>query len=74
MEYVDHCLFFAHRKSDIEKILGAVKEEHEMDLVVEDSVCGFLGISMDKRVGDDGLEEEIQLLQTFLIDRVILLS
>jgi len=41
-----------------------------MDLVVEDSVCGFLGIAMNKKKGEDG-RQEIQLLQTGLIDRVI---
>ena len=55
---------------DIEKIVKAIKEECKMDLVVEGRVYGFLGISMNKRVGNDG-REEIQLLQKGLIDRVI---
>ena len=68
--YVDNCLFFAARKSNIEKVVKAIKEERKMDLIVEDSDCGFLGISMNKRKGNDGCQE-IQLLQTGLIDRVI---
>ena len=42
MVYVNDCLFFEPRKSDIEKIVKAIQEGREMDLVVEDSVCGFL--------------------------------
>ena len=42
-----------------------------MDLEVEDSVDGFLGISADRKLGDDGEEEIHHLKQKGLIDQVI---
>jgi len=41
-----------------------------MDLEVEDSVLGFLGISIQCSIGNDG-KQEILLLQTGLIHQII---
>ena len=66
--YVDDCLFFSPKKRDIESMILKIKES--MDLEVEDSVGGFLGILIERSIGQDG-NEQIKLLQTGLIDRII---
>ena len=71
--YVDDCLFFAPEESDIDDVISAIKNCN-MDLQVEDSVAGFLGVHIDRKMvkNDDGImEEKITLLQTGLIDRII---
>ena len=66
--YVDDCLWWSPEQRYIDEAIERVKVN--MDLEVEDSVDGFLGISVDRKLGDDG-EEEIHLKQKGLIDRVI---
>ena len=66
--YVDDCLWWSPEQRHIDEAIERVKVN--MDLEVEDSVDGFLGISVDRKLGDDG-EEEIHLTQKGLIDRVI---
>ena len=66
--YVDDCLWWSPEQRHIDEAIEKVKVN--MDLEVEDSVDGFLGISVDRRIGEDG-EEEIHLTQKGLIDRVI---
>ena len=66
--YVDDCLFFSPKKRDIDSMILKIKES--MDLEVEDSVGGFLGILIERSIGQDG-NEQIKLLQTGLIDRII---
>jgi hypothetical protein len=68
--YVDDCLFFSPCASDIDESIAAIKERG-MDLEVEDSVEGFLGISI-KRESNDNNGELITLTQTGLIDRIII--
>ena len=71
--YVDDCLFFAPSESDIDDCISAIKK-CGMDLQVEDSVAGFLGVHIERKPGTDknGNEtEEIHLLQTGLIERII---
>jgi hypothetical protein len=52
----------------IDEAIGRVKVN--MDLEVEDSVDRFLGIPVDRKLGDNR-EEEIHLKQKGLINRVI---
>ena len=66
--YVDDCLWWSPEQRYIDEAIERVKVN--MDLEVEDSVDGFLGISVDRKLGDNG-EEEIHLKQKGLIDRVI---
>ena len=66
--YVDDCLWWSQEQSYIDEAIEKVKVN--MDLEVEDSVDGFLGISVDRKPGDNS-EEEIHLTQKGLIDRVI---
>ena len=66
--YVDDCLWWSTEQNYIDKVIKKVKEN--MDLEVEDSVNGFLGISVDHKIGEDG-NPEIHLTQKGLIDRVI---
>ena len=71
--YVDDCLFFAPSESDIDKCINAIKK-CGMDLQVEDSVAGFLGVHIEHKTTTDsnGKEvEEIHLLQTGLLERII---
>jgi Reverse transcriptase (RNA-dependent DNA polymerase)./Integrase core domain. len=67
--YVDDCLFFSPCESDINNSIAAIKER-SMDLEVEDSVEGFLGISIKRESNNDN-SESISLTQTGLIDRII---
>jgi len=66
--YVDYCLFFSPRKRDIDSMIEKIKES--MDVEVEDSVGKFLGILIERSIGQDG-KEQIKLLQTGLIDHII---
>ena len=66
--YVDDCLWWSPEQRHIDDAIERVKVN--MDLEVEDSVDGFLGISVNRKLGEDG-EEEIHLTQSGLIDRVI---
>lgn len=71
--YVDDCLFFAPDDKDIDDCIEAIKN-CGMDLQVEDSVAGFLGVHIDRDMTTDengNNVEEITLLQTGLIDRII---
>lgn len=68
--YVDDCLFFSPCAADIDESLAAIKGRG-MDLEVEDSVEGFLGISI-KRESNENVGELITLTQTGLIDRIII--
>ena len=71
--YVDDCLFFAPEESDIDAVIDGIKKCN-MDLQVEDSVAGFLGVHIDRKMvtNDDGTEEEkVTLLQTGLTDHII---
>lgn len=71
--YVDDCLFFAPSETDIDECITAIKN-CGMDLQVEDSVAGFLGVHIERKpaMDEDGNKvEEIHLLQTGLIERII---
>ena len=68
--YVDDCLFYSATERNIDDAIGRIKDTG-MDLEVEDSVGGFLGISITNRANQETGLKEIQLLQTGLIDRVI---
>ena len=71
--YVDDCLFFAPKESDINAVIADIKK-CEMDLQVEDSVAGFLGVHIERKkvTSADGIvDEKITLLQTGLTDRII---
>ena len=71
--YVDDCLFWARHDADIDKTIANIKAKG-MDLQVEDSVAGFLGVHIDRftETNEDGSSaEKIRLLQTGLIDRII---
>jgi hypothetical protein len=67
--YVDDCLFFACNEEAIQNAIQMIKDKG-MDLEVEDSVGGFLGISIQRTANDDG-DEYITLTQRGLIDRII---
>ena len=72
--YVDDCLFFARDENDIDNVINGIKNSG-MDLQVEDSVAGFLGVHIDRysETSEDGKEIKfIRLLQTGLIDRIIM--
>ena len=71
--YVDDCLFWSRTDSNIEKAISDIKD-CGMDLQVEDSVAGFLGVHIDRYETKDNngvAIEKIRLLQTGLIDRII---
>ncbi len=71
--YVDNCLFFAPDEKDIDDCIKAIKN-CGMDLQVEDSVAGFLGVHIDydMTTNESGNNiKEITLLQTGLIDWII---
>ena len=71
--YVDDCLFWARNECDIDQAIENIKRKG-MDLQVEDSVAGFLGVHIDRypEVNENGVTvERIKLLQTGLIDRII---
>ena len=71
--YVDDCLFFARNESDIDLAIAGIKKSG-MDLQVEDSVAGFLGVHIDRysEKDENGIDVKfIRLLQTGLIDRII---
>ena len=71
--YVDDCLFFARDENDIDDVINGIKNSG-MDLQVEDSVAGFLGVHIDRysETSEDGKEIKfIRLLQIDLIDRII---
>ena len=71
--YVDDCLFFARDEKDIDDAINGIKKSG-MDLQVEDSVAGFLGVHIDRysETSADGKEIKfIRLLQTGPIDRII---
>jgi len=67
--YVDDCLFFSPKKRYIDQMIQGIKD-CGMDLEVMDSLGGFLGISIQRSIGADG-KQEILMLQTRLIDRII---
>ncbi|GFH50753.1 hypothetical protein CTEN210_07229 [Chaetoceros tenuissimus] len=66
--YVDDCLFWAKDRAMIDAVIDKIKEK--MTLEVEDSVDGFLGIKVERKPNEDGVEE-IHLTQAGLINRVI---
>ena len=72
--YVDDCLFYSKHEPEIDKAIDQIKK-CGMDLQVEDSVAGFLGVHIDRVTQFDKKEgkelEYIRLLQTGLIDRII---
>ena len=59
-------------EADIDATIDAIKR-CKMDLQVEDSVAGFLGVHIERREVEtsNGIEEKITLLQTGLTDRII---
>ena len=65
LTYVDDCLFYARTDEEIDRMLEQIKQTG-MDLSVEDSVAGFLGVFVKKN--EDGT---ITLTQTGLIERII---
>ncbi len=73
VSYVDDCLFFSRSDADINAAIEKIRSTG-MDLQVEDSVAGFLGVHIDrfKVTNDDGTEEtKIKLTQIGLIDRIL---
>ena len=71
--YVEDSLFFARDEKDIDDAINGIKKSG-LDLQVEDSVAGFLGVHVDQysKTSADGKEIKfICLLQTRLIDRII---
>jgi len=67
--YVNDCLFSSPMKRYIDQMIQRIKD-CGMDLEVEDSVGGFLGISIQRSIGADE-KQEIIMLQTGLIHRII---
>ena len=68
--YVDDCLFFAPSEMDIDDCITSIKN-CGMDLQVEDSVAGFLGVHIERKpaIDADGNKvEEIHLLQSNRFD------
>ena len=70
--YVDDCLFFSPDEADIDATIEDIKH-CGMDLQVEDSVAGFLGVHIEREMEEttEGVQEKITLLQTGLTDRII---
>ena len=63
--YVDDTLFFSPKEEYIEEVITGLKS-CELELEVENSVAGFLGVYIDRR--EDGT---IKLTQEGLIKRII---
>ena len=68
--YVDDTLLYAQDEKDIDEVLYKLVEEQKMQLEVEDSVAGFLGVLIKKNEQDGSVE----LAQEGLTDRIIKLS
>ena len=64
--YVDDTLFFSPKQSHIDEAIDKLKKD-EMDLEIEDSVAGFLGVHIERN--DD--DQTIKLTQSGLAKRVI---
>ncbi|MGH7955334.1 MAG: reverse transcriptase domain-containing protein, partial [Gloeomargaritales cyanobacterium] len=62
--YVDDCLFFAKKESDIHGMIKDLRKE--FDLVVEDDVSTYLGIKI--KTTSDG---KIEMSQPFLTQRIL---
>ncbi|MGH7954829.1 MAG: reverse transcriptase domain-containing protein, partial [Gloeomargaritales cyanobacterium] len=62
--YVDDCLFFARKESDIHSMIKDLRAE--FDLVVEDDVSTYLGIKIKSL--EDG---RIEMSQPYLIERIL---
>ncbi|MGH3055543.1 MAG: reverse transcriptase domain-containing protein, partial [Gaiellaceae bacterium] len=62
--YVDDCLFFARKESDIHTMIKDLR--NEFDSVVEDDVSTYLGIKIRKL--DDG---RLEMSQPYLIERIL---
>ena len=65
--YVDDTLLYAQDEKDIDEVLYKLVEEQKMQLEVEDSVAGFLGVLIKKNEQDGSVE----LAQEGLTDRII---
>jgi hypothetical protein len=66
---VDDCLLFAPNEADIENSNSLIKYKG-MDIEVEDSVEGFLGIYIQRALNENG-GEQITLIQKGLIDHIV---
>jgi hypothetical protein len=64
--YVDDTLFFSPRDDFIDEVIGQLSK-CELDLEVEDSVAGFLGVHIDRNT-DDG---SVKLTQSGLAKRIV---
>ena len=64
--YVDDCLFYAPSQQHIDIVFDEMRKT-DLDFEIENELAGFLGVKVNNR--EDG---SIELLQTGLIDRVIL--
>jgi Reverse transcriptase (RNA-dependent DNA polymerase) len=65
--YVDDCLWFSPRKEWIDEVLETLKNRENVELEVESSVAGFLGVHMER----NEKEGTVTLTQSGLIKRVI---
>ena len=54
--YVDDTLLYARDEKDIDEVLYKLVEEQKMQLEVEDSVAGFLGVLIKKNEQDGSVE------------------
>ena len=66
LTYVDDCLFFSPKASTIDDAIAGI-ESTGMQLEIEDSVAGFLGV----HINQDVQSGKITLTQLGLIDRII---
>jgi histone deacetylase 1/2 len=66
LTYCDDCLFFHKDQQTIDKIIERIRKEG-LSLTVEDDVFSFLGVQVTKNTETN----EVELLQTGLIDKVL---
>jgi hypothetical protein len=66
LTYCDDCLFFHQSQSAIDDVIEQIRKGG-LSLTIEDSIFSFLGVEVKKSSSGD----EIELLQTGLIDKVL---